>query len=205
MTKGWDLRRQGDRLRASGHQGARTGGTGSCGNTKSSHPLERRTPREGRTLIQSPHSPPVTKPHLALGPWGPPEGRVGGQPYLLLPTVPRCPQCPQRHAPWQQPPNPGPQLPHGPREIPATPFKGLKHPNKLPALPTPGSRGCSQKPREKGKHKNKRIVQHSLGRWHQPWRPGCPSPCPQPGWVASGRAPLSLTKPRSPAFARWNE
>ena len=144
----------------------------------------------------------------APGTW--PLGTSGGQGgWAAIPPAPHSPQMspdvPQRHTPWQQPPNPGPQLPHGPREIPATPFKGLKHPNKLPALPAPGSRGCSQKPREKGKHKNKRIVQHNLGRWHQPWRPGCPSPCPQPGWVASGRAPLSLTKPRSPAFARWNE
>lgn len=48
--------------------------------------------QRGTDPYPEPHSPPVTKPHLALGPWGPPEGRVGGQPYVLLPTVPKCPQ-----------------------------------------------------------------------------------------------------------------
>lgn len=184
--EGGDLCCQGGRLRASGHQGAGTGGTGSCGNTKSSHPLERRTPREGRTLIQShtAHRSQSRTWHLAPG-----DLRRAGWVGSHTSCSPQSPDVPRDTPPGSSLLIPVPNYHTAPGKYQLHLLKALNTPTSSRPCQRLAPEGAARSPgRRQSTKTNAVIVQHSLGAGGiSPGGLGPPLPAPnRAGWQAAG-------------------
>lgn len=131
-----------------GAPGSQDRALGPVGSAPSSHLLPRgKEAQRGWDPYPEPHSPP--------------EGRAGEQPHLLLPTVPRSPQ---RHAPWQQPPNPVPNYHRAPGKYQQHLLKALNTQHQLRPC-QPGPEGAAEAPGEKGQKQTPWLSGTALEAW----------------------------------------